>query len=153
MISILQLTASQTIGAMMRDPRSRDHILNLTGGDLLNLQDLLQTVSVVHDMHGYPLTDMIVQLIASRCENYHKLVPLLNKLVMRCTTLPPCLVVTGVSRVGTNPVAGGGFADIWKGLLDGEVVALKVLRIYGGIENHAATYKVGCHRNLGIKRV
>lgn len=143
-ISLLQLAASQAIGAMMRNPRSLDHILNLTGSDLQNVQDLLQTVRC-------PLYTWIsahkkgVQLIASRCKDYHKLVPLLNKLVMRCTTLPPCLIVRGASRVGLNPVAGGGFADIWKGLLNREFVALKVLRIYGGFENHAAAYKVGFH--------
>ncbi len=68
---------------------------------------------------------------------------LLNKLVMKGATFPPRLIVRGISQVGANPVAGGGFADVWKGKLKGKDVALKVLRIFGSPEERAVTYKVG----------
>lgn len=46
--------------------------------------------------------------------------------------LPPRLYVSGVRRIGDNPIGGGGFADIWQGRTNGkaDIVALKVLRIF-----------------------
>ncbi len=46
--------------------------------------------------------------------------------------LPPSLFVRGVYRSGDNPICGGGFADIYKGTIDGKAgfVALKVLRMF-----------------------
>ncbi|KAF5358884.1 hypothetical protein D9757_012302 [Collybiopsis confluens] len=43
--------------------------------------------------------------------------------------LPLSLTVQNIQREGGNPVAGGGFADIWRGTLLGKSVCLKVLRI------------------------
>ncbi|TDL13627.1 kinase-like protein, partial [Rickenella mellea] len=43
---------------------------------------------------------------------------------------PDCLILEGVERTGKDPVAGGGFADVWKGTWGGQPVALKALRIY-----------------------
>ncbi|KAF5381903.1 hypothetical protein D9757_007547 [Collybiopsis confluens] len=42
--------------------------------------------------------------------------------------LPSSLIVRDVRREGWNPVAGGGFADIWRGSLKERAVCLKVLR-------------------------
>lgn len=36
-----------------------------------------------------------------------------------------------MKRLGDNPLAGGGFADVWKGKVREISVALKVLRIFG----------------------
>ncbi|KAK0484638.1 hypothetical protein IW261DRAFT_849418 [Armillaria novae-zelandiae] len=44
--------------------------------------------------------------------------------------VPSSLSSQGVTREGTNPVCGGGFADIWKGRLHGIQVCLKVLRMF-----------------------
>ncbi|KAE9390761.1 kinase-like protein [Gymnopus androsaceus JB14] len=43
--------------------------------------------------------------------------------------LPSSLVVQDVQREGHNPVAGGGFADIWRGTIGKKSVCLKVLRL------------------------
>ena len=42
---------------------------------------------------------------------------------------PECLVLKGVHMEG-HPVAGGGYGDVYKGLLQGKQIAVKVLRIY-----------------------
>ncbi|KAF5358883.1 hypothetical protein D9757_012303 [Collybiopsis confluens] len=56
-------------------------------------------------------------------------VGLLRSLSQRFQILPSSLMVQNVRREGGNPVAGGGFADIWRGTLQGKTVCLKVLRI------------------------
>lgn len=47
-------------------------------------------------------------------------------------SLPRQLFVKSAMRIGRNPVSGGGFVDVWKGNLEGEEVALKVLRVFAG---------------------
>jgi len=42
---------------------------------------------------------------------------------------PKCLVLDGIELIG-NPVAAGGFADVYKGRLEGQEIATKVLRVY-----------------------
>ncbi len=53
-------------------------------------------------------------------------------------------VVGGSNTTGpdTIAVAWGGFADIWKGTFKGELVALKVLRLYGQPEDQKALISV-----------
>ncbi|KAK1227756.1 Homeobox protein tos8 [Marasmius sp. AFHP31] len=48
-------------------------------------------------------------------------------------SLPTSIHLSSIVKEGSHPVAGGGFADIWKGHIeDGNLVCLKVLRIYTG---------------------
>ncbi|KAL0061837.1 Homeobox protein tos8, partial [Marasmius tenuissimus] len=48
-------------------------------------------------------------------------------------SLPSSFHLTNIVKDGSHPVAGGGFADIWKGRLENDQqVCLKVLRIYTG---------------------
>lgn len=49
--------------------------------------------------------------------------------------LPRSIFMTGISRIGDNPVHGGGFADVWKGELNGKFLALKVLRIFSLLDS------------------
>jgi hypothetical protein len=42
---------------------------------------------------------------------------------------PECLVLKGIEIIG-DAVAGGGFADIFKGRLRDQEIAVKVLRVY-----------------------
>ncbi|KAJ7572440.1 kinase-like domain-containing protein [Mycena floridula] len=46
--------------------------------------------------------------------------------------LPPSFLIhaSDIVREGNNPISGGGFADIWKGLMIGQSVCLKVLRFF-----------------------
>ncbi|KIK53354.1 hypothetical protein GYMLUDRAFT_1026591, partial [Collybiopsis luxurians FD-317 M1] len=54
---------------------------------------------------------------------------LLRYLSRRFQTLPSSLMIQDIKRKGQNPVAGGGFADIWRGSLNEKPVCVKVLRL------------------------
>ncbi|KAF8178967.1 kinase-like domain-containing protein, partial [Mycena galopus ATCC 62051] len=43
---------------------------------------------------------------------------------------PQCFALSGLQKVGQQPVAGGGFGDIWKGLVRGHSVCVKVMRVF-----------------------
>ena len=62
--------------------------------------------------------------------------------------LPNFLFISGVRRVGENPVGGGGFADVWEGEVFGRRVALKVIRIFGlaspRSELHQVRFSIAC---------
>ncbi|KAJ7852569.1 kinase-like domain-containing protein, partial [Mycena leptocephala] len=64
-----------------------------------------------------------------------------DKLRRRCQTgiqkiarskeiLPPRIFIHALKRQGRNAVAGGGYADIWKGTVENKTVCLKVLRVF-----------------------
>ncbi len=55
---------------------------------------------------------------------------------------PSSVIVSSVSAIGARPVTGGGFADIWQGQAKGTLVALKVLRLFGQIEDFTAAFNV-----------
>lgn len=48
----------------------------------------------------------------------------------RYNIVPTHMHVKGVVKIGRDPVGSGGFADIWKGMANGTVVALKVPRLH-----------------------
>ncbi|TDL15515.1 kinase-like protein, partial [Rickenella mellea] len=54
----------------------------------------------------------------------------LTRLAKSSACLPDCLMLSGVKKTGRDPVAGGGFADVWTGYFHSTPVALKALRIY-----------------------
>lgn len=43
---------------------------------------------------------------------------------------PECLCISGLQRIGDYAVTSGGYGDVWKGLLRGQCVSVKVLKIY-----------------------
>ncbi|KAJ8077647.1 Rho guanine nucleotide exchange factor [Marasmius tenuissimus] len=43
---------------------------------------------------------------------------------------PKCLKINNVEKMGSYPVAGGGFGDVWKGKIATEIVCLKVVKVY-----------------------
>jgi serine/threonine protein kinase len=53
----------------------------------------------------------------------------LIKLSRASRLCPECLVLKGI-EIESNPVAWGGFADVYKGRLRGTEVAIKVLKVY-----------------------
>jgi len=55
---------------------------------------------------------------------------LILKLSTRSNKLPASLVVNDVTRLDKESIAGGGFADIYRGEYKGKPVALKRLRVY-----------------------
>jgi len=53
----------------------------------------------------------------------------LIKLSKASGLFPDCLVLKGI-QVDGDPVEGGGFGDVYKGRFGGQVIALKVLKVY-----------------------
>ncbi|KAJ8077641.1 hypothetical protein PM082_002074 [Marasmius tenuissimus] len=43
---------------------------------------------------------------------------------------PKCLKINNVKKLGSHPVAGGGFGNVWKGRIADEIVCLKVVEVY-----------------------
>jgi len=70
-----------------------------------------------------------------RSPPYRLLERALRKMVNKTGVLPKYLFQYRVKRIGRNPIAGGGFADVWRGELRGKVVALKVLRHFEQTED------------------
>ncbi|KAL0056869.1 Rho guanine nucleotide exchange factor [Marasmius tenuissimus] len=43
---------------------------------------------------------------------------------------PKCLTINNVKKLGTEPLAGGGFGDVWKGEIEDQTVCLKLARVF-----------------------
>ncbi|KAF7330803.1 Protein kinase domain-containing protein [Mycena venus] len=90
------------------------------------------------------LLDLLQDLLDSdeslRCR------PLLSKALIRlsreCELHPTCFTLSGVKKVGQQ-VAGGGFGDIWKGLVGGQNVAVKSMRVFRDDDVKASLKKLG----------
>lgn len=67
---------------------------------------------------------------------------LLVKLSEMCGILPSSLSITGVENCSQEPVAGGGFADIFLASYQGKHVALKCLRDFHIHQGRELIYKV-----------
>ncbi|KAJ6534359.1 kinase-like domain-containing protein, partial [Mycena capillaripes] len=53
----------------------------------------------------------------------------LLKLSQKCGLHPTCFDLRGLKKIG-HQLAGGGFGDIWKGVVKGQTVAIKSMRIF-----------------------
>ncbi|KAF9779315.1 CNH domain-containing protein [Thelephora terrestris] len=100
---------------LFQNDEEEQYLSSLQGSDLTRLVDFLdQALDVT------PIADDVTR----RC---------LHKLQTICgnhTTLPSSYFIPGdVSRVGVEPVASGGFADVWEGTYGGNRVCIKCLRI------------------------
>ncbi|KAF7366200.1 hypothetical protein MVEN_00497100 [Mycena venus] len=75
------------------------------------------------------LLDLLQDLLDSPYELTSR--PALSKVLLRlsdeCRLHPTCFALSGLKKVGQQ-VAGGGYGDIWKGLVDGQSVAVKSMR-------------------------
>ncbi|TDL15389.1 kinase-like protein [Rickenella mellea] len=101
---------SSVVRQMMISERSR--IVSLPSVGIRNVMSLLQF------------------LVDGKCSGCRVFERVIFDLVSKTGILPSHLFICGARRVGRNPVIGGGFADVWRGELRGEPVALKVLRIF-----------------------
>ncbi|KAJ7130868.1 kinase-like domain-containing protein [Mycena filopes] len=69
---------------------------------------------------------------------------------------PHCFALTGLQKIGRQ-VAAGGFGDIWKGLVRGQSVSVKIVRLFEDSDIQAALKEFGrealvwrqlCHPNV-----
>ncbi|KAJ7040994.1 hypothetical protein C8F04DRAFT_1031883 [Mycena alexandri] len=135
---IPRITAALVV--YLQEPVSSDGFLTaretVAQGGLNLLQDLLDLdmFSIVKPL----ICKALVQL--SRASGLH----------------PRCFSIAGLQKIGQQ-VAGGGFGDIWKGVVRGQVVSVKVMRIFQEQEVAAALKEFSrealiwrqlCHPNL-----
>jgi predicted unusual protein kinase regulating ubiquinone biosynthesis (AarF/ABC1/UbiB family) len=59
----------------------------------------------------------------------HQYVDVLLRLSRASRLYPESFILKGIEILG-HPVAAGGFADVYKGRLRGQEIAIKVLRVY-----------------------
>ncbi|KAJ7113438.1 kinase-like domain-containing protein [Mycena epipterygia] len=133
-------TIAVSIVLSLRDPESYKGFLACSQTEAQQLLDLLQdlldhdSLSVVRPLFFKAL------LRLSRASGLH----------------PICFPLTGVQKVGQQ-VAAGGFGDIWKGLLRGQSVSVKVMRLFEDSDVTAVLKEFGreaviwrqlCHPNL-----
>ncbi|KAF9257430.1 kinase-like protein [Marasmius fiardii PR-910] len=75
-----------------------------------------------------------LQVLAEFPEVTSKLRSSILKMMLRLSKhsglCPQCLMVKNVKRLGDFPVGGGGFGDVWKGKIGGQIVCLKVVKVY-----------------------
>ncbi|KAJ6481301.1 kinase-like domain-containing protein, partial [Mycena vitilis] len=75
------------------------------------------------------------------------------KLSGRCGLHPSCYTLAGVQRIGQQ-VAGGGFGDVWKGRIGGQIVAVKSMRYFleedtkASLKAEAVIWRQLSHPNL-----
>ncbi|KAJ7878757.1 kinase-like domain-containing protein [Mycena olivaceomarginata] len=124
----------------LRDLQSYKEFLECHGTDAQQLLDLLQD-----------LLDL---------DSFSVVKPLLFKALVRLSRFsglhPRCLALSGLQKVGQQ-VTGGGFADIWKGLVRGQGVCVKIMRIFedSNVEavlkefaREAVIWRQLCHPNV-----
>ncbi|KAJ7134330.1 kinase-like domain-containing protein, partial [Mycena epipterygia] len=72
--------------------------------------------------------------------------PLLCKALLKLSRTsglhPTCFALSGLQKLGQQ-VAGGGFGDIWKGLVRGQSVSVKVMRLFGDTNVKTALKEFG----------
>ncbi|KAJ6592820.1 hypothetical protein B0H19DRAFT_1010315 [Mycena capillaripes] len=97
----------------LQSPRSYKEFLTYRGMEAQELLDFLQDC-----------LDLDLFLVVK---------PLICKALLRLCRAsgrhPHCLVLTGLRKVGQQ-VAAGGFGDIWKGLIGGRSVCVKIMRLF-----------------------
>ncbi|KAJ6466811.1 kinase-like domain-containing protein [Mycena sanguinolenta] len=110
----------------LRNPESYKEFLACRGTDAQRLLDLLQDLL---DLNSFPAAK-----------------PNIFKALLRLTRYsglhPRCFVLSELQRLGQQ-VSGGGFGDIWKGLVRGQNVCVKVMRIFGNSNIKAALKEFG----------
>ncbi|KAF9004863.1 kinase-like protein [Hymenopellis radicata] len=64
--------------------------------------------------------------------------------------LPDSFFCRGIQILGSRPVRGGGFADIWMGTMSSgrKPVCLKILRVFTNGSDRTKTFKALCHEAL-----
>ncbi|KAK7026375.1 kinase domain-containing protein [Favolaschia claudopus] len=135
-------------------------LVYLTAGLVNSLQNrnVYDTFLAHRGTDAQHLLDLLQDLLD--LEVFSVIRPLLFKAMWRLSRAsslyPRCFTLTGLHRVGTQ-VAGGGYGDIWKGLVRGQSVCVKMLRIFQESDIAMAVKEFGaeaiiwrqlCHPNV-----
>ncbi|KAJ7511508.1 kinase-like domain-containing protein [Mycena galericulata] len=90
------------------------------------------------------LLDLVQDLLDSAFDPSSN--PVLSKALLRlsrtCGLHPTCFALSGLQKVG-HQLAAGGYGDVWKGLVGGQTVAIKSMRIFLKTDAKAALKEFG----------
>ncbi|KAJ6466800.1 kinase-like domain-containing protein [Mycena sanguinolenta] len=124
----------------LRDSESYKKFLSCSGTDAQRLLDLLQDLLDLDAFSVVKPTIFQALLRLSRPSGVH----------------PRCFALSGLQKVGQQ-VTGGSFGDIWKGLVRGQSVCVKVMRVFEDSDIEDALKEFGrealiwrqlCHPNV-----
>ncbi|KAJ7019357.1 kinase-like domain-containing protein [Mycena alexandri] len=124
----------------LQDAKSYKHLLAYRGKDAQDLLDLLQ------DFLDLDLCSAVKPLICKA----------MWRLSRKSGLYPKCFILYGLQKVGQQ-VAAGGFGDIWKGVVYGQSVCVKAMRVFQEADvqallkefgREAAIWRQLCHPNL-----
>ncbi|KAK1218098.1 MAP kinase kinase kinase activity protein [Marasmius sp. AFHP31] len=103
----------------VEDEEQRREILEKKGEDAQHWLDVLQLLADSPDISS-SLRSTILTIMVRLSKNSGR--------------FPKCLVIQNVKKQGEHPVGGGGFGDVWKGIIDHvgstQTVCLKVVKVY-----------------------
>ncbi|KAJ7621324.1 kinase-like domain-containing protein [Roridomyces roridus] len=118
----------------------RKEFLAFRGADAQKLLDLLQNI-LDHDQ------SLVVR---------PRLFEALSRLSSDSGLHPTCFALSGIQKIG-HQVAAGGFGDVWKGVISGQSICVKVMRLFKECDVQALLKEFGhealiwrqlCHPNL-----
>ena len=108
------------------------YLSGLRGSDLTRLVDFLGGVRTFL-LAPFQLMKQAPQVLSATPVNdeiYRRCLHKLQAICSQNTTLPSSYTISGdLARVGDNPVASGGFADVWEGEHNSIKVCIKCPRI------------------------
>ncbi|KAL0059790.1 hypothetical protein AAF712_013431 [Marasmius tenuissimus] len=105
----------QRIQAFFKDAEKCRKVTETKGDEAQRWLDLLQALA------NYPEIPR---------QSRSTIVTVMIHLSRKSGMCPKCLKINNVERLGSHPVAGGGFGDVWKGKIGDEIVGLKVVRAF-----------------------
>ncbi|KAG7089824.1 hypothetical protein E1B28_011472 [Marasmius oreades] len=108
------------LGVVLEDEQQRRKIVNKIGEDAQFWLDLLQSLVDYPGISQQLRTTMFTIMV---------------HLSKKSGLYPECLMIHNVRKIGEHPVGGGGFGDVWEGVLDSsegspQKVCLKVIRVF-----------------------
>ncbi|TDL17488.1 kinase-like protein [Rickenella mellea] len=106
-------------------PSERTKIMSLEPGELKGAMTIFQA------------------LVDEDCRDHRGIAEFLWKIVRRRGFIPPYLIVKGVKKVSGVAARAGGYADVWQGIVEGRLVALKEIRFINKEVHTAALKEVG----------
>jgi hypothetical protein len=120
------------VADILADPIARQDFLKARNDQAQQLLDLFQDVRmfieniyailILQQLLDYPLLDDRIRPV---------ILEALRKLSVSSGRIPGCFALSDRLQLdGPHQVAAGGFADVWRGLIRGETVCVKVMRIY-----------------------
>jgi hypothetical protein len=114
----------------------RDEMLALEGDEAQQFLDFLQEVCRPFSFFfpayslAYSESAQVIDFPELDPAFRAKVVHLLLRLSKKFALHPECLSISGLQLPGKYAVACGAYGDVWKGLLRGEDVSVKVVRLF-----------------------